>query len=355
MPRLEAAREERRKAEHEVQVIKNRLRLLQETAENKEKKAQLEKEALRKRAIVQGDAEWLKDTVESEKTRREIGYAEKKALASQQRGTSHAQRAQSRSFVESVRKEGARRVREDVQCKLDAAYDMKRQDFERRRQLADAGRQHKEWYRAAAAVAAKEYNSRVSELRQMAIAEEETRRFMTVERNAHYRDSLALEEQRIRNLKAGLSTLMSAPAALEGENGNDANGAKTAPGGMMVSGQPDSFTAGFDFASLSLDANGLNSSAGGGLGLPGRSLSAGPARKHATQYQIAGPGMATVIKANHQLPTNAGAPPSLHRVHFPFSVADQSNFAFAPGSGVVRQAGPQHGVRRKVIRGGGGY
>jgi len=354
MPRLEAAREERRKAEHDVQVIKNRLRLLQETAENKEKKAQLEREALRKRAIVQGDAEWLKDTVESEKMRREIGNAEKKALASQQRGTSHAQLTQSRSYVESVRKEGARRVREDVQYKLDAAYDMKRQDFERRRQLADAGRQHKEWYRAAAAVAAKEYNSRVSELRQMAIAEEETRHFMTMERNTHYRDSLALEEQRIRNLKAGLKALMSAPVTLNSEAaGNEAGGASSAPGGSMVSGQPDGFTAGFDFASLSLDANGMNNSSGG-LGLPGRSLSAGPARKQATQYQIAGPGMATVIKAN-RLPTNAGAPPSLHRVHFPFSVADQSNFAFAPGSGVVRQAGPQHGVRRKVIRGGSGY
>jgi hypothetical protein len=358
MPRLEAARKERRKAEHDVQVMQNRIRLLRETADNQEKRAQLEKDALKKREIVQGDAEWLKDTVESEMMRREIGGAEKKAQAAEQRDVTHAQLSQSKTLVAFARKESARRVREDVQYKLDAAYDQKRCDFERRRQLADAGRRHKQWYRDASATAAKEYNSRVSEMRHMSIAEEETRSWVAVERNELYKDAVAIEEQRLRDLKARLSA---APPALaaggSGAGGAVGDGAWAGSGvaedGLRQNGvQADGRPGGFDLAGLSLGAAGWGGG-GLGLGLPGRSLSAGPAlRKQLTQYQITGPGMATVIKAAAQLPTHAGAPPTLHRVHFPFSIPDQSQFAFAPGSGVVRQAGPQHGVRRKVLRGG---
>lgn len=348
MPRLEAAREERRKAEHDVQVMKSRIRLLRETADNQEKRAKLEKDALQKRAVVQGDAEWLKDTVESEMMRREIGWAEKKALASEQRDVSHAQLTQSKTMVASARQEGARRVREAVQYKLDAAYDQKRRDFERRRQLADAGRQRKQWYRAASAAAAKEYSSRVSELRHMSIAEEETRRWVAVERNALYRDAVEIEEQRLRDLKARVSTAPPASAA----GGAASGGASAGPGigaGLAEDGWGQSGFAGD--GGLGLAGLSLGSAGGGGLGLPGRSLSAGPARKQLTQYQIAGPGMATVIKAA-PLPPHAGGHPTLHRVHFPFSGPDQSHFAFAPGSGVVQQAGAQHGVRRKVLRGG---
>ena len=68
---------------------------------------------------------------------------------------------------------------------------------------------------------------------------------------------------------------------------------------------------------------------------------AGGGGRKATQYRIAGPGMATVVKRGE----------ALHRVHFPFAPADEGGFAFAPGSGLVRQ--PTHGARqRRIIRGG---
>jgi len=63
--------------------------------------------------------------------------------------------------------------------------------------------------------------------------------------------------------------------------------------------------------------------------------------KVATQYRIAGPGMATVVSRGELQ----------HRVHFPFAEADRSAFAFSPGTGAVRQL-PQKSVRRRILRGG---
>ena len=118
MPRLEAARVERRKAEEDVKVIKARIRLLRETAEANEKKLRLGLEKQARHEIIQGDAEWMRDTLENEQMRREMMAAEKKSLAAEQRDVTQAQLTQSKALVANARVEVGIALPPDTQLTL---------------------------------------------------------------------------------------------------------------------------------------------------------------------------------------------------------------------------------------------
>jgi hypothetical protein len=209
MGKLTALRDERRKAETGVETLKARIRLLREVTDKQEKAAARAASEAAKRAAVQGDAEWLKDTLESEYMRREMGGVEKRMLASEQRDNSHATLTQTRQLVSELRLEGARKVRETSTYKLDAAHDAAAADLARRKAMADHGRRHRQWYQEASKHAAEEYKSRVHELRAMAMAEEETRRFLVAEGAEKFLDALAFEEQRLKGIKLGAAAAIS--------------------------------------------------------------------------------------------------------------------------------------------------
>ena len=71
----------------------------------------------------------------------------------------------------------------------------------------------------------------------------------------------------------------------------------------------------------------------------------------ATSYQIAGPGMATVTR--QQAPGMA----SMHRVHFPFAMQEQTNFAFEPPAPLRshQQGAARGGVFRRNAPGRSGH
>jgi len=201
MGKLGSLRDERRKAESEVGVLKARIRLLREVSDANEKRAAREVAKTKAREVAQGDAEWLRDTLESEYMRREMCSVEKRMLAVEQRDVTAQQLQQSKQLVAEHRLAAARRVREENTYKLGAALDQKNSDLERRRQMAEHGRRHRQWYKEVSKNAAEEFKNRVHELRGMAMAEEETRRFLVMEDSAKFVDALAFEELRLKEVR----------------------------------------------------------------------------------------------------------------------------------------------------------
>ena len=200
MPPLQSIRDERRKAEDGVKIIKSRIRLLRDVSAAKEKRLHREKEQVRARAEIAGDKEWQRDALETEFMRREMGSMEKRMLASEARDVTHHQLRQSKALVAAQRAAVASKVRAETSFKLEAAYDAKQAEYERRRELAEHGRRHRQWYKEVSANAKEEYQVRVFESRAMAAAEEETRRWMIKEESEKFKNTLAVEEQRLKEV-----------------------------------------------------------------------------------------------------------------------------------------------------------
>lgn len=292
MPRLENIRDERRKAENEVTLLKARVRLIRDTALQNERKLRRERKLRTQRETVQGDAHWMRETLEQEFMKRDMENAEKKEHAAEMKKQNIAYRNQSKQILREQKAETARKKREEIQYRLDAAYDQQQRDWERRKHMADEKRKHTEWYKEMSSMAAKEFADRTSEMRNMAIAEEETRNWMIVERRYQIMDALEYEEQRllqVRQDRMNVTELLNKPF-------NESN-------------------------SLADD-----------------NISIASSTVKPTKYHISGPGMATVIRGSN----------SLHRVHFPFTVQDQKNFTFDMESPKVNPRGlrPTGGLRR---------
>lgn len=287
MPKLKNLQQDRRRAENDVTAMKARLRLLRDTAEHNEKKAARNRELKSSREAIQGDADWQREVLEQEFMRRDFTQMEKRVLASQQRNVTKARLAQSRRLIEDSRIAAASKKREDARTHLDAAYEEQQKDWERRRLMAESKRAHAKWYQEAASFAAKEFADRTSEMRLMGIAEEETRNWMIKERAEHFKDALAFEEQRLKEVLQERDDL-SRELRRQAKHG----------------AQP--------FAG------------------PGSTLGPGPidptfsvARMPTSTYSITGPGMATVKR---------GGTNSMTRMHFPFGPKEQRQFGFSPGN-----------------------
>jgi hypothetical protein len=200
MPKLDNIRDERRKAENDLKLLKARVRLIRDTAFQNEMKLRRERKQQVQRETIQGDAHWMRETVEQEFVRREIENTEKQKLAAEMRQQTKHYLNQSKQSVQEAKLEAARKKREEIQEKLDAAYEQKKHDWQRRKHMADEIRKHNEWYKEVSANAAKEFAERSSELRQMAIAEEETRTFMLNEKREQIMDALEYEEHRLNQV-----------------------------------------------------------------------------------------------------------------------------------------------------------
>jgi len=287
MPKLQSLQQDRRRAENDVLAMKARLRLLRDTAEQNERKAARNRELKSSRDAIQGDADWQREALEQEFMRRDFTHMEKRVVASQQRNTTKARLAQSRRLVEDSRAATASKKREDTQCKLDAAYAEQQREWERRRAMAYSKRAHAKWYQEAASAAAKEFADRTSEMRLMGMAEEETRSWMINERAEHFKDALAFEEQRLKEVLR------------ERDDASQELRRQSKHGASLFAGR------------------------GNRVG-PGAVNPAFSAASAATStYSITGPGMATVKRCG----TN-----SMTRVHFPFGYGEQRQFGFSPGN-----------------------
>ncbi len=196
MPKLEDARKERRRAENEVVLLQARIRLLRETADHNERKAARAHELKAKNALVQGDAEWVRNSVESACLRRDIGSIERQMLAKEQKEHSVAHLEYSRKSLAETRAANADRQRREVQSKLDAAYSMQQSDWVRKRMQTESQRTHAAWYREANAQAARDFSLRLAELKGMAVAEEETRIANVHERARGVKAALVREAER---------------------------------------------------------------------------------------------------------------------------------------------------------------
>lgn len=181
--------------------MKARLRLLRDTAEQNEKKTKRDRKLKKRIETIKGDADWMAEEVENEFIRRDMQAMEKRMLTIEQRQQDAAYLKQSKQLVSEVRAQNARKQRDDLNFRLEAAYDQQQTEWERRRQLTEQGRKHAAWYKSVSSLAAQEFSSRNSELRQMAVAEEETRRWLVKEDRDQFLDALAIEEQRLKEVR----------------------------------------------------------------------------------------------------------------------------------------------------------
>jgi len=326
LAKLEAMRCERRKAEQDIVAMKARLRLLRDTAEHNEKKAKRNKELKAKIETIKTDAEWVAEEVENEFVRRDMQNMEKRMLTIEQKQQDAAYLAQSKKLVSQTRAENAQKQRDDLAYRLEAAYGQQQAEWEKRRNLAEAGRKRAAWYKSVSSLAAREFESRISEMKQMGVAEEETRRYMVKEDREQFLDALAIEEQRLKEARELC---------------------------VQASKELKLYAAGKEVPASSgklEDARRPQSGPSGNGGLWGHGLSASSSGRSlvpSTSYQISGPGMATVTR--QKVPGHA----SMHRVHFPFAVKDQTNFAFEPPVPLRHQPGVQPGtVKGGVFRRG---
>lgn len=200
MPKLDHIRDERRKAENDLKLLKARVRLIRDTTFQNEMKLRQERKQQVQRETIQGDANWMRETVEQEFIKRELEDAEKQRQTAEMRQQAKHYLNQSKQLILHAKTEAAQKKREDIQYKLDAAYEQKQRDWHRRKQMADEKRKHNEWYKDVSANAAKEFADRCSEMRQMAIAEEETRTMILNERRELILDALEYEEQRLNKV-----------------------------------------------------------------------------------------------------------------------------------------------------------
>ena len=150
MPKLESARQGRRKAENDVLTMKARLRLLQDLADKHEKKAKRDREVRQQRGQIQDDAAWGRETQAEERLRRDAEEMGRRVTAAAHRDLTHAQLSQSKQLVAQQRSAAARATKEELQERLGAAYSQKQEDWERRRLMAEERRQHKRWHKAMA-------------------------------------------------------------------------------------------------------------------------------------------------------------------------------------------------------------
>jgi hypothetical protein len=139
--------------------------------------------------------------------RRELGAMEKRMMATEQRQQRVLHIENSRKNVSELRAAEAKKQRDMLQYKLGAALDMHQHDWERKRNMAHSLKQHADWYKEMTALAAKEFASRTSEMRQMAIAEEEMRKVLVNESGERVKNALANEEERLLMVRAQIPHL----------------------------------------------------------------------------------------------------------------------------------------------------
>lgn len=197
MPKLEEARNERRKAEHDLMLMKARVRLLRDTADHHEKKLQIEDQRSREIDLVKSEAEWTREIVYSEFMKRRTGSTEKKKLVVEQKKLAHENIDYSRRTMAGLKAAAARKVRSDLEYRMDAAFDIKQSDIERRRENLQRSRKHAERLKEMAANSAKEFSVRMGEMKEMAAEEEYTRRFLAKEAAEKAKDSIAHEMDRL--------------------------------------------------------------------------------------------------------------------------------------------------------------
>lgn len=200
MPKLDNIRDERRKAENELKLLKARVRLIRDTTFQNEMKLRQERKEQIKRETIHGDAHWMRETLEQEFIKRDLETSEKQKSAYEMRQQTKHYVNQSKKSVLDAKLQGAKKKREEIQIKLDAAYEQQKHDWERKKHNADEKRRHNEWYKEVSASAAKEFENRSSEMKLMAIAEEETRTVLLHIKREQILDALEYEEHRLNKV-----------------------------------------------------------------------------------------------------------------------------------------------------------
>ena len=165
MPVINKLATERRRAESQVAELRARIRLLQDTAVDNEKRVRRDNKTKEIRQVVVDDALAHRDDVKNEMMRRRIIDEENKAAASEQRQLNRKNREFSRRLATDSRVAAARAVREKIAKQVETARDLHKNDWVHRTERARQARAEKEWFQRAKREHELEFSDRMRECR----------------------------------------------------------------------------------------------------------------------------------------------------------------------------------------------
>lgn len=200
-PVINRVQHERRQAEQQVVQLRARLRLLKDTCHLNEVKARRDMAIREHRYIAQGDHDSHKEDVRMEMLRRQLTVNENVASAAEQRLLNREHREYSRRIAAESRAAAAQAVRSSMVEKSEAVREMHRDMWQARTERARHAREESRWFKNATQEHAAAFTNRLRELREMGVAEEETRLAMVYEMDAELRAALESEEAHLHDLQ----------------------------------------------------------------------------------------------------------------------------------------------------------